>query len=139
MARTFYADALRSWDWDWLKQEAISNAVDEALELAADGCVFDEDGYPYCEVDDYAFPEALRGIARIGSVFSVMPSGKYYMPWACSNVTLREAERDERYMAALERAADKFGGWIESGEGDPCDLFFGLPWDAVKDEVLAAI
>ena len=23
----------------------------------------------------------------IGSVFSLMPSGKYYTPWACSNVT----------------------------------------------------
>ena len=27
----------------------------------------------------------------------------------------------------LEKAANRLGGWIESGEGDPCDVFFCLP------------
>ena len=77
----------------------------------------------------------------LGTVFSIMPSGKYYMPWACSNVNpcprckgegcdfcgslgSREAHEDELMNEALEHYANKRGGWVESGEGDPCDLFY---------------
>lgn len=76
----------------------------------------------------------------LGTVFSVMPSGKYYMPWANSNVDLcprckgngcdycgglgsREAHEDEIMQEALEAEAGKLGCYVESGEGDPCDLF----------------
>ena len=153
----------------------------------------------------------------LGTVFSIMPSGKYYMPWACSNLELcpecegegwkgmvtcdtcngkayrtfqeeatsrigwqersgytfegepvtetslvlnrppdcpilnmpegqsfpchcyggeirktcshcegtgsREAYLDECFQAAMESEAAKNGSWVESGEGDPCDLF----------------
>lgn len=78
----------------------------------------------------------------IGSVFSIMPSGKFYMPWACSNVNLcsrckgkgcsycgflgsREAFEDDLMYEQIEFYLDKFKFpvWLESGEGDPCDLF----------------
>lgn len=59
----------------------------------------------------------------LGTVFALMPSGKYYTPWANGNVTEEEAETDELFTDALEAAAEKRGAWIESGEGDPCDLF----------------
>lgn len=68
-------------------------------------------------------PGSLRGACYLGTVFSIMPSGKFYMPWACSNVTESEAERDEIYMEVLENFAAKYDLSIESGEGDPCDLF----------------
>lgn len=78
----------------------------------------------------------------LGTVFAIMPSGKYYMPWACSNVDpcprcegkgcdfcdhsgSREAHEDECFMDALEKEAGKYNCWVESGEGDPCDLFLG--------------
>lgn len=59
----------------------------------------------------------------LGTVFNLMPSGKYYMPWACSNVTDEEAEQDEAFMEQLETEADEHGYFITEGEGDPCDLF----------------
>ena len=88
----------------------------------------------------------------MGTVFSVMPSGKFYVPWACGNVVLcprckgggvrhslltgapayctycsglgsREAFEDEVMWEWLEHYADKVGCYVESGEGDPCDIF----------------
>ena len=59
----------------------------------------------------------------LGTVFALTPSGKYYMPWACSNVTEEEANKDEAWFEALEAVASEYDGWVESGEGDPCDIF----------------
>lgn len=76
----------------------------------------------------------------LGTVFSIMPSGKYYQPFACSNVDMcthckgegcdycghlgsREAYEDELMDDYLQEYASKAGAWVESGEGDPCDLF----------------
>ena len=80
----------------------------------------------------------------LGSVFSLFPSGKYYMPWAnsnvnpcprckgkgcnfCSHLGSREAYEDEIFGETLEKAAGKKEGWIESGEGDATDIFLCLP------------
>ena len=59
----------------------------------------------------------------LGTVFALMPSGKFYTPWACSNVTEEEAEEDEEWRKAVEAELDKFDAYLISGEGDPCDLF----------------
>ena len=55
-----YKQEIRGWDWDYLKAN---------LEMV-DGTDLDD---PYWS-------------GFIGSVFGIMPSGKYYTPWACSNV-----------------------------------------------------
>lgn len=75
----------------------------------------------------------LRGTCFIGTVFSIMPSGKYYTPWACSNVTELEALHDEGFTSALEEVAGEYGLYLESGEGDPCDLFFGKTFEEDED------
>lgn len=62
----------------------------------------------------------------LGSVMSIFPSGKFYMPWAMGNVDSVEVFQDECYLAALESVADKYGGSIESEDGDPTDIFFVL-------------
>jgi len=79
----------------------------------------------------------------LGTVFNMFPSGKYYTPWACSNVEpcprckgegcnfcgnlgSREAYEDEIFREELEKQAEKYGGWVRSGEGDPCDIFFEM-------------
>lgn len=146
--------------------------------------------------------EERRKSLFIGTVFSVMPSGKYYLPFACSNVEpcpackgegqrfvnrrgqarklrkvkrqkrrlvehlfkfhgfafegrwperaaarlaalrrradylfpvrtcghcggvgSREAAMDEAFQEAMDDEAHKHGACIESGEGDPCDMF----------------
>ena len=84
----------------------------------------------------------------LGTVLDLMPSGKFYLPFACSNVEpcprckgtgkhsiypqscdlcqgmgSREVFEDELMNEALERVAESYGCFIESSEGDPCDLF----------------
>lgn len=58
----------------------------------------------------------------IGSVMSIFPSGKYYMPW-CSNFTWKDAAQDYCFREGLESILEDNGYWLESGEGDPTDLF----------------
>jgi len=66
----------------------------------------------------------------LGTVFAIMPSGKYYTPWACSNVDHVEAAQDTAFWDDLTRALESAGFWLENGEGDPCDLFVCRHFDA---------
>jgi len=60
----------------------------------------------------------------VGNILSIMPSGKYYMPFACSNIeNVREVLQDECYREALESKLESLGLWMEAGEGDPLDTF----------------
>lgn len=58
----------------------------------------------------------------LGSVMSIMPSGKFYMPWT-TNQTIRDVWKDRAFIEALEDVLEGYGMWLESGEGDPTDLF----------------
>lgn len=71
----------------------------------------------------------------LGSVLSLAPSGKYWTWWACSNVDDEEQVKDIVWFEMLEEEADKHGFWIESGEGDACDLY--AVREATREEVLA--
>jgi len=57
-----------------------------------------------------------------GSIFNLVPSGKYYLPW-CTNASEDEMEADEGWWAAAEEAAEDLGLWITLGEGDPTDVY----------------
>jgi hypothetical protein len=83
----------------------------------------------------------------IGSVLSIYPSGKYYTPFANSNVEVCEecartdvpcdtlapcnlesgehceACQDASFSKMLDAEAERAGFWIENGEGDPTDMF----------------
>lgn len=85
-------------------------------------------------LEEYENEDGRFESAFLGTCFSLTPSGKYYMPWACSNVTEAEANRDEAWNEALEEAANHFGGWIESGEGNPCDYFFVKACEVEEEE-----
>jgi len=63
MAKNRYLAALRKWDWGAIKAEALSG-----LE------------------DDEENPGTRVGRSYLGTVFSLAPSGKYYTPFANSNV-----------------------------------------------------
>lgn len=69
----------------------------------------------------------------LGSVFSMTPSGKYYTPWACSNVDEKEAEEDQEWWEALEKKAGENGLFITSGEGDPTDIVVGMAVDEAQE------
>jgi hypothetical protein len=69
----------------------------------------------------------------LGTVFTLTPSGKFYMPWACGNVTEEEAQQDEKWYDAVRERAEGLGYSFESGEGDPCDLFLVEYRDAEEE------
>lgn len=75
------------------------------------------------EKDDFDETESRR--IYIGTVFNLLPSGKYYQPFACSHVTDEEAELDEEWYEALEAELNEHGMFYDCGEGDPCDMFVG--------------
>ena len=96
----------------------------------------------------------------MGSCLSLAPSGKYYMPWACSNldpcefcdgegkeddeapcehcggVGSQEAHFDEIFYEELESAAERAGVYITGSEGDGCDVMVGtcLEYDCSNDD-----
>src|SRR5579885_3590609 len=76
------------------------------------------------EQDEYEH-ERLRRSVYLGSVFNLVPSGKYYTPYACSNVSDEEAALDEEWFEQAERELASIDCYLESGEGDPTDLFVG--------------
>jgi hypothetical protein len=104
-----YTEEIAAWDWLLLRRRC-----EQSLE----------------PIDK----ETLVGMEFLGTVFALTPSGKYYMPW-CTNVTEEEADQDSLWFEALESIAETHGLTIESGEGDPCDIFAALymPNDG-KDE-----
>jgi hypothetical protein len=57
------------------------------------------------------------GSCFIGTVQSLAPSGRYTAPWN------RTSAQDSAFFRALDDIAAEHGMWIESGEGDPCDLY----------------
>ena len=85
-----------------------------------------------CEANQEAEPNEDCAIGRcfLGTCFAIMPSGKYYMPWT-TNQTRADETRDAAFMEAFGEYLDSAGLWLESGEGDPCDMFaccsFDLP------------
>lgn len=70
------------------------------------------------------------GVMRcfLGTVFSLTPSGKYYTAFASGNVTDEEIAKDQLWWERMEDEAAGFDTWIESGEGDPCDIY--ICWEA---------
>ena len=56
----------------------------------------------------------------LGSTFSLDPCGKYHHMLSPNGVT----KTCEKFWENLSQAAEDLGGWIESGEGDACDIFF---------------
>jgi hypothetical protein len=58
----------------------------------------------------------------LGSYMSLDPCGKYHHIISPNGAT----EECEKYWDKLERAASNLGGWINSGEGDPTDIYFEM-------------
>lgn len=64
----------------------------------------------------------IEGTDLLGSVLSILPSGKIYAPWT-SNQTRSDVTRDMAYTEALEQVAEKHGLYITEFSGD---LFAGV-------------
>jgi hypothetical protein len=85
-----YAEEFEGWDWDAIKLEASADMQPD---------------------DDN--PGVMAGRSYLGSVLTLTPSGKIYMPWATGNITEYEAARDEEWREALEKAADDHGMYMD--------------------------
>ena len=112
-----YADRIES-DFSWL----------EIQEECNDNTESDPDN-----------PGEWVGRSYLGTVFEIMPSGKYWTVWASGNVDRIEQIQDSAYMEALESVADNYGLWIESGDGDPCDLYAGMRIDPEESDSMSLI
>jgi hypothetical protein len=55
----------------------------------------------------------------LGSYMSLDPCGKYHHFLSPNGVT----KKCNQFWENLDRAASELNCWIESGEGDPCDIF----------------
>jgi len=66
-------------------------------------------------------------------VMQVTPSGKYYMPFASSNVSVKEAAIDELWQEEFEKVLSEEDCWSEAGEGCATDMFICASYDPIID------
>jgi hypothetical protein len=114
----------------------VKEVEQSARDLAAWAIAnIDKKGETYKDVED----NTVRGL-YLGSIFNNTPSGKFYLPFACSNVDAcnicggrgcgycghlgsREAFLDQIYQETLEEALEAGGLYYTSGEGSGEDMF----------------
>lgn len=72
----------------------------------------------------------------IGAVQTLLPSGKYYTPFARSNVTDFEAEKDLIWWEKAEEEARKFECYLTNGTGSASDIFLVMYIQEEDEEVL---
>lgn len=129
LAEQYEKELEQDFDWKRIFNDAIGSAVDQLRESES------REDLEMMELIDE--DNNIVGGVYLGSVFALTPSGKYYMPFACSNVTEQEALQDEVWWEALDEIADSKEGWVQGGEGNPCDIFF-FRW-VEPDEILEAL
>lgn len=109
-----YADLIES-DFSW----------SDLVRLANDNMINDDPSNPF---------SILTGRVYLGTIMNLYPSGKVWTLWAASNVSDIEQFKDQCFIEALDKIAEKFEGWIDSSDGDPCDLFFVMSIDSEPAE-----
>lgn len=75
----------------------------------------------------------------IGSVMSLLPSGKYYMPFACSNVEICEVCKQAGHVPCTEDDPCKHQDDSEDTEEYHCEACKDARWFEQADEELNSI
>ena len=65
--------------------------------------------------------------AYLGTFMALDPCGHYHHAISPNGLT----NRCVNFWDNLDSIASELGGWIESGEGDPTDIYFCMP---IKDD-----
>lgn len=104
-----YLDEIGAWDWTHIKGDAISNP--QEAEWPSD---------------------PPTGFTWIGSVYAIMPSGKFYTFWT-SNQTDEDMARDQIFMECLESIAESHGMWLTEG-GEDDHLYLGCEMPTLEEE-----
>lgn len=107
-----------------LAYDMLADQYDSDIESRFDFTVLNPALYSIVELQNSQY-----GKLWIGSVFALLPSNKYWLSWAMGNVTEAGYIIDSIFMDRLDRYAENHDGWIESGEGDPTDLYFCFDMD----------
>jgi len=103
------------YDWHGLTQACRDNHDSYVKEYGAS------------EPERWAEDRELSSYSEcLGTCFSLAPSGKYYTPFANSNVDVKDVILDAAWYDALDDVAESHDMYITSGEGDPCDIFIVL-------------
>lgn len=127
----------------WDKWESIFNVTPAKLKAEIDqqdlccsecDCWIDD---CVCDVDDDDDYRTFYKSLYIGSVFSWMPTGKYWTWWACGNVDPIEQEYDRQFHDAMEEHLENHDLWQFNGEGCSTDLFLGMSAEREIDEEAA--
>lgn len=95
-------------------------AEDTGLDFEAIALAVASEGMPH-EYDAGMWQRSIF----LGTVFALTPSGKYYMPFACSNVTEEEANEDREWWNVVDEELEKRELYAEGGEGCPTDIHVG--------------
>lgn len=61
----------------------------------------------------------------LGSYMNLDPCGKYHHCLSTNEVT----DECSKYWENLNEVAENLGGYINTGEGDPTDIYFEMPHD----------
>ena len=77
------------------------------------------DNWKFTEVETYSEYDDNYLSLYLGSFMSLDPCGRYHHTLSPNGAT----KTCERYWENLESAAEELGMWIESGEGDPTDIY----------------
>jgi hypothetical protein len=78
--------------------------------------IIEDDDFEECE--DYD-GNKLKS-CYLGSFMSLDPCGRYHHILSPNGITAKCV----RFWDNLEKCAEELDGWIESGEGDPTDIYF---------------
>ena len=114
VAATYYAQILR-WDWVDIVRRSRSAAYHRP-----------EKCHEECYGDEHV------GYAFLGLVTALAPSGKYYTP-DTTHQKANDVERDAQWYDALDKAAKRFGGYIDHPDDhEPTELFFARYWSKAQ-------
>jgi hypothetical protein len=137
MAATLYSKLLKEWYWEKMSK-AMDKVADEYKNMEGgppenglDGGInFPDTGRISCWAGKSSWDDdnSFRVSIYIGSVFNIMPSGKFYMPWT-TNQTDEDVRKDEQFMRAFEKCCNKWNMWLDSGEGSGDDMFLNRSYD----------
>lgn len=88
--------------------------------------------------EDFCGDIRLESRIFIGTVMSLYPSGKYYLPFACSNVTEDEAAIDEAFWEKFDSELSDRGLYTMPSEWCPTDVFAcaEIPIDSIYADML---
>jgi len=121
-----------TWDYKeiWMKRHPArieSMFGDQLLCILVIGTKIDQEDVQ--EDPDDLMNCVQRRMIYLGTIMNMTPSGKVYYPFACSNVSIKEAALDEVWREYMDRELEKHDLFLESGEGDPCDMFLCRYYD----------